>query len=112
VVSQAPASQPAGKRRALVVGNWKMNGSGASNEALLAALKAAPLGDAEVSVCVPAVYLHDVAERRRLQRGQQRSVARAVAVHLPVADDERPALAGRWRRGRFAHHVSTSLPMC
>jgi triosephosphate isomerase len=62
VVTQAPASQPAGKRRPLVVGNWKMNGSGASNEALLAALKAAPLGDAEVSVCVPAVYLHDVAD--------------------------------------------------
>ena len=49
-------------RRPLVVGNWKMNGSGASNEALLAALKAASLGDVEVSVCVPAVYLHDVAD--------------------------------------------------
>jgi len=62
VVSAAPASQRAAKRRSLVVGNWKMNGSAASNEALLAALKAAPLGDAEVSVCVPAVYLHDVAD--------------------------------------------------
>src|SRR4029079_1286287 len=62
VVSPAPASPPAAKRRALVVGNWKMNSSSASNEALLAALKAAPLGDAEVSVCVPAVYLHDVAD--------------------------------------------------
>ena len=38
-----------------------MNGNGASNAALLAELKAAPLGDAEVSVCVPAPYLHDVA---------------------------------------------------
>ena len=62
MVSEATASQRAAKRRALVVGNWKMNGSAASNEALLAALKAAPLGDAEVSVCVPAVYLHDVAD--------------------------------------------------
>ena len=62
VVSETPASPRAGKRRPLVVGNWKMNGSAASNEALLAALKAAPLGDAEVSVCVPAVYLHDVAD--------------------------------------------------
>ena len=61
-MSAAPASQRAAKRRSLVVGNWKMNGSAASNEALLAALKAAPLGDAEVSVCVPAVYLHDVAD--------------------------------------------------
>ena len=61
-MSEAPASQRGAKRRPLVVGNWKMNGSAASNEALLAALKAAPLGDAEVSVCVPAVYLHDVAD--------------------------------------------------
>ena len=61
-MSEAPSAQRAGKRRPLVVGNWKMNGSAASNEALLAALKAAPLGDAEVSVCVPAVYLHDVAD--------------------------------------------------
>jgi triosephosphate isomerase len=62
VVSESPSSPRAGKRRPLVVGNWKMNGSSASNEALLAALKAAPLGDVEVSVCVPAVYLHDVAD--------------------------------------------------
>jgi len=61
-VSEAPASQRPGKRRPLVVGNWKMNGSAASNEALLAALKAASFGDTEVSVCVPAVYLHDVAD--------------------------------------------------
>jgi triosephosphate isomerase len=62
VVSETPATPQTSKRRPLVVGNWKMNGSAASNEALLAALKAAPLGDAEVSVCVPAVYLHDVAD--------------------------------------------------
>ena len=61
-MSETPASSRSGKRRPLVVGNWKMNGSGASNEALLAALKAASLGDVEVSVCVPAVYLHDVAD--------------------------------------------------
>ena len=61
-MSETPASSRSGKRRPLVIGNWKMNGSGASNEALLAALKAASLGDVEVSVCVPAVYLHDVAD--------------------------------------------------
>ena len=61
-MSEAPAPRPPAKRRSLVVGNWKMNGSVASNEVLLAAIKAAPLGDAEVSVCVPTVYLHDVAE--------------------------------------------------
>ena len=38
-----------------------MNGSVASNAALLAAVKSAPLGSAEVSVCVPAPYLRDVA---------------------------------------------------
>jgi triosephosphate isomerase len=62
VVSERPASRPAATRRPLVVGNWKMNGSAAGNEALLAALKTAALGAAEVSVCVPAVYLHDVAQ--------------------------------------------------
>ena len=48
-------------RRKLVVGNWKMNGSVAANAALLDALKTASLGSAEVSVCVPAPYLRDVA---------------------------------------------------
>jgi len=48
-------------RRKLVVGNWKMNGSVAANAALLDALKTASLGLAEVSVCVPAPYLRDVA---------------------------------------------------
>jgi triosephosphate isomerase len=39
-----------------------MNGDHASNGALLAALKAAPLGDGvDVSVCVPAPYLDEVA---------------------------------------------------
>ncbi len=38
-----------------------MNGSVAANAALLDALKAASLGSAEVSVCVPAPYLRDVA---------------------------------------------------
>ena len=61
-MSERPAAQPAASRRSLVVGNWKMNGNAASNEALLAALRAAPLGDAEVSVCVPAPYFHDVAQ--------------------------------------------------
>ena len=39
-----------------------------------------------------------VAERRRLQRGEQRFVAGGAAVHLPVADDERAALAAVARR--------------
>ncbi len=40
-----------------------MNGNGAANAALLAELVSASLGDAEISVCVPALYLHDVAQR-------------------------------------------------
>ncbi len=57
------AAAAAAGRRQLVVGNWKMNGSAAANAALLDALRSAPLGAAEVSVCVPALYLHDVAAR-------------------------------------------------
>lgn len=48
--------------RKLIVGNWKMNGSLAGNEALLNALRAA-LGSepaADVAVCVPAPYLAQV----------------------------------------------------
>ena len=42
-----------------------MNGDGASNAALLSALKAAPVGEVEVSVCVPAPYLRDVSHALR-----------------------------------------------
>jgi triosephosphate isomerase len=49
------------KRRKLVVGNWKMNGNRASNAELIAGLKAAGPWVAEVAVCVPDVYLGDVA---------------------------------------------------
>ena len=52
---------PEAKRRKLVVGNWKMNGNRASNAELLAGLKAAGPWVAEVAVCVPDVYLGDVA---------------------------------------------------
>jgi triosephosphate isomerase len=48
-------------RRKLVVGNWKMNGSRATNAELLAALRAAGPWVAEVAVCVPSPYLADVA---------------------------------------------------
>jgi triosephosphate isomerase (TIM) len=49
------------KRRKLVVGNWKMNGSRSVNAELLAALKAAGPFAAEVAVCAPFPYLTDVA---------------------------------------------------
>jgi triosephosphate isomerase len=48
-------------RRKLVVGNWKMNGSRAANEPLLAAItQARPFG-CDVGVCPPLPYLAEVA---------------------------------------------------
>ncbi|MGZ8261033.1 MAG: triose-phosphate isomerase [Caldimonas sp.] len=63
MVAAAPARGASAPRTKLVVGNWKMNGSLAANAALLDAIKAASLGSAEVSVCVPAPYLRDVQAR-------------------------------------------------
>ncbi len=50
-------------RRPFVAGNWKMNGSVASNKALLDGIKAglAAVASTEVAVCPPFVYLRDVA---------------------------------------------------
>ncbi len=50
-------------RRQLVVGNWKMHGSHAVNEALLEALKSAGPLPCEVAVCAPFPYLAQTAER-------------------------------------------------
>jgi triosephosphate isomerase len=48
-------------KKKLIAGNWKMNGSAASNEALLKALIAGmPGGDCLVAVCAPALYLAQV----------------------------------------------------
>ncbi|MDR2092536.1 MAG: triose-phosphate isomerase [Azoarcus sp.] len=47
----------------LVVGNWKLNGSLAANEALLGAIGA--LDGVEVAVCVPFPYLAQAASRPR-----------------------------------------------
>ena len=49
-------------KKKLIAGNWKMNGSLAANQALLAALRAGmPAAAAcEVAVCVPAPYLAQV----------------------------------------------------
>ena len=51
----------------LVVGNWKMNGSLASNQALLAAFVPAlkPLDHAQYAVCAPFPYLAQVRELLR-----------------------------------------------
>ncbi|MBA3624505.1 MAG: triose-phosphate isomerase [Methylibium sp.] len=49
--------------RQLVVGNWKMHGSHAVNEALLEALKSAGPLPCDVAVCAPFPYLAQAAER-------------------------------------------------
>jgi triosephosphate isomerase (TIM) len=48
-------------RRKLVVGNWKMNGSRASNAELLSALAEKAPFLCDVAVCAPSPYLADVA---------------------------------------------------
>ena len=49
-------------RQPLIAGNWKMNGSRSSNNALLEGIKAGigEVKSAEVAVCAPYVYLADV----------------------------------------------------
>ncbi|MEL7537535.1 MAG: triose-phosphate isomerase [Pseudomonadota bacterium] len=49
-------------RKPLVCGNWKMNGSSAGNESLIAGIRAAGDVGAELAVCPPAVYLAQVGE--------------------------------------------------
>ena len=54
-----------GKRRPLVMGNWKMNGRQANNEALLSALKPAVAGfdTIDIAVCPPFPYLSQTASQ-------------------------------------------------
>lgn len=53
------------QRKSFVVGNWKMNGDVVSNEHLFTALRAAIdrqlLGQVDVAICPPAVYLGQAA---------------------------------------------------
>ncbi len=51
-------------RRPLVVGNWKMNGTLASSNELVGAIKAGMKAiDADIAVCVPFVYLDNVSKQ-------------------------------------------------
>ncbi len=51
-------------RRSFIIGNWKMNGSRAENDQLLASLseQAANLNGVELAVCVPFVYIAQASE--------------------------------------------------
>ncbi|MGE0310484.1 MAG: triose-phosphate isomerase [Lautropia sp.] len=63
--SVAGDTPPSSARRALVIGNWKMNGTVAANERLLGALRAqidaSLLADVDVGVCPPFPYLSQAA---------------------------------------------------
>lgn len=71
-----------GKRRPLVMGNWKMNGRLDANEALLAALKsglASGFESVDVAVCAPFPYL---AQARALLEGSAITVgAQNLSTH-------------------------------
>ena len=62
-------------RRSLVVGNWKMNGTRASAQALVKGILDGLSPDvADIAVCVPFVYLSDIAQvvsNTRLALGSQ-----------------------------------------
>ncbi len=62
-------------RQRYVIGNWKMNGSLASNATLLSSLRALPTGAAKVGVCAPFPYL-----------AQAQSVLQGSAVAVGAQD--------------------------
>jgi triosephosphate isomerase len=66
-------------RRKLVVGNWKMHGGRAANAELLSALLAARPFAADVAVCVPGVFLSEVAAT--LAASELRWGAQDVSAH-------------------------------
>jgi len=68
-------------KKKLIVGNWKMNGSAAANDALVRAVIAGMAGDSActVAVCVPAPYLAQV---QMLRAGSALEVgAQDVSAH-------------------------------
>ncbi|WP_418235891.1 triose-phosphate isomerase [Cupriavidus malaysiensis] len=78
-------------RDKLVIGNWKMHGSLAANEALLAAIKAAP-ARARLAVCAPFPYL-----------AQCQALLRGSAVAWGAQDVSAEA------RGAFTGEVAASM---
>ena len=72
-------------RRPLVIGNWKMNGSGAVNIALVEAIAMhnADVSNADMVICAPFVYLSDVA--KMLKDSSVGVGAQDVSVHLKGA---------------------------
>lgn len=71
-------------RRTLVVGNWKMNGSKATNAKLVASLAEKSVAiNADVVICAPFIYINDV---KAILEGTTIDVgAQDVSVHLDGA---------------------------
>lgn len=70
------------QRKPLVIGNWKMNGSGASNAALLRGFLpvVAAFQSVEIAVCPPSPYLANVADL--LEDSDVALGAQSLSVHL------------------------------
>ena len=72
-------------RRPLVVGNWKMNGSREASIALATSIAAqsADIGNSELALCAPFIYLNDIAVS--LKGSRVGLGAQDVSVHLEGA---------------------------
>jgi triosephosphate isomerase len=106
------------KGRLLVVGNWKMHGHHASNEALLEALRTAGPLPCDVAVCPPLPYLAQAAERlarsaiswgaQDCSAHEQGAYTGEVSAAMLADFDCRYAIVGHSER-RGLHHESDQL---
>jgi len=96
----------------LVVGNWKMHGSRASNAELIAGLLAADLAAtaprAEVAVCPPFVFLTDVSDALKVSAQAQGAYTGEVAGPMVRELGARYAIVGHSER-RSYHSESDQL---
>jgi triosephosphate isomerase len=104
--------------RHLVVGNWKMHGHHAPNEALLEALRSAGPLPCDVAVCPPLPYLAQAAERlarsaiswgaQDCSAHEQGAYTGEVSAAMLADFDCRYAIVGHSER-RTLHHESDQL---
>ena len=104
--------------RHLVVGNWKMHGHHATNEALLEALRTAGPLPCDVAVCPPLPYLAQAAERlarsaiswgaQDCSAHEQGAYTGEVSAAMLADFDCRYAIVGHSER-RTLHHESDAL---
>ena len=104
--------------RHLVVGNWKMHGHHATNEALLETLRTAGPLPCDVAVCPPLPYLAQAAERlarsaiswgaQDCSAHEQGAYTGEVSAAMLADFDCRYAIVGHSER-RTLHHESDPL---